>query len=564
MLLKVDILLSNFPKKFEQLRPGQKMHKTFFLFEGNRFMGVTPIREMHYIEAFAGCGKTTWICQQVESLIKKGISPRKILLLSFSRQAVIELTERLAEGITIFTYHAIALKVFQALSRGKQNYKILDDIDFQHFFLELDFNNVLTEDERAFVNFISEVCHKSPIEILERYISEPDSSLINWQKSYLPRATDWQNFDKYIRPILSLKSKGINDCQTFYLGLYFLDSTSLNQHFNEHLQKTARNYSLAIKAKVQLKLKTIWAKYKKKNHLISFTDLVAKLSQLNHLDWKTNAPWFTEKQYFFFDEFQDTGKFIWQNIVHGLPHNSHLYLVCDPRQAIYGFRSAGYTDFLETKHLYAPYVTHEYQLAENYRSDKNLLHEVNDILLYQAQKFQLDFKPLCFSNQVRSINLCGKELPNVHYIENSNWNQLCEVLYALQLNGTESHSNKNKLSIAILAQTNREVKKIQFLLDLHSGNSISISPTFEEYIDRICRTQLEELKSKGFSQEAMNLIMLIQNTGVNSLKASLCRDLRSTYKEEILSQNTKSMIEVMTIHQAKGKEFDIVCLPVFK
>jgi len=49
--------------------------------------------------AGAGTGKTSTIIARVEYLIQKGVDPRRILLLTFTRRAAKEMTDRLSLSI---------------------------------------------------------------------------------------------------------------------------------------------------------------------------------------------------------------------------------------------------------------------------------------------------------------------------------------------------------------------------------------------------------------------------------------------------------------------------------
>ena len=73
------------------------------------------------VVAGAGSGKTSTIQKKVEYLIRaKGVSPKDILLLSFTNKAADEMTERLAQsmpqaGMTASTFHKFGLDIVKAL-----------------------------------------------------------------------------------------------------------------------------------------------------------------------------------------------------------------------------------------------------------------------------------------------------------------------------------------------------------------------------------------------------------------------------------------------------------------
>ncbi len=78
------------------------------------------------------------------------------------------------------------------------------------------------------------------------------------------------------------------------------------------------------------------------------------------------------------DEFQDTDDLQW-TIFHGLfGGGAHwLYLIGDPKQAIYGFRGANVHVYLEAKRVAGERV---FTMSRNYRSDARLLRALNHVM----------------------------------------------------------------------------------------------------------------------------------------------------------------------------------------
>ena len=90
----------------------------------------------------AGSGKTSSIVGKVEYLIqKKGVDPRRILLISYTRKAAEELTERMGHpGLNGYTFHKLALDMISEAK--KQKPLICDNTDriFRYIFKELSHN----------------------------------------------------------------------------------------------------------------------------------------------------------------------------------------------------------------------------------------------------------------------------------------------------------------------------------------------------------------------------------------------------------------------------------------
>lgn len=71
-----------------------------------------------FLLAGAGSGKTRVLIERVKYLINKGINPEKILLITFTRKATLELTERLPKGNVnplITTFHGFCYKMLSPL-----------------------------------------------------------------------------------------------------------------------------------------------------------------------------------------------------------------------------------------------------------------------------------------------------------------------------------------------------------------------------------------------------------------------------------------------------------------
>lgn len=90
------------------------------------------------------------------------------------------------------------------------------------------------------------------------------------------------------------------------------------------------------------------------------------------------------------DEFQDTDKIQWRifKTLFDSPTH-HLYLIGDPKQAIYKFRGADIYSYFDAKTVAA----REYSLPTNYRSHPQLVEEVNRL-------FSLRTSPFCFSEDL--------------------------------------------------------------------------------------------------------------------------------------------------------------------
>lgn len=80
------------------------------------------------LTATAGSGKTTVCCERVKFLLSKGISPDKVLFLSFTTSAVKTFKERLNnDAVKVTTIHALCLSMLSKMGKFK---KVVDIYDF--------------------------------------------------------------------------------------------------------------------------------------------------------------------------------------------------------------------------------------------------------------------------------------------------------------------------------------------------------------------------------------------------------------------------------------------------
>ena len=94
------------------------------------------------------------------------------------------------------------------------------------------------------------------------------------------------------------------------------------------------------------------------------------------------------------DEFQDTDNLQWQIFHTVFAGGSHfLYLIGDPKQAIYKFRGADIHSYFQAKGSAAQILT----LDKNYRSHPNIVAGVNSLFCRRSQPFLFDKKKLDFS-----------------------------------------------------------------------------------------------------------------------------------------------------------------------
>jgi exodeoxyribonuclease V beta subunit len=130
-------------------------------------------------------------------------------------------------------------------------------------------------------------------------------------------------------------------------------------------------------------------------NLMSFDDLIFRLSQAVENDEQKLLTSALQQRFqvALIDEFQDTDQQQWQifSTLFNSP-NQYLYLIGDPKQAIYKFRGADIFSYLSAQKQ----ASHRFTLGKNWRSHPSLVDSVN-ALFHREQAFffeMLEFNPV--------------------------------------------------------------------------------------------------------------------------------------------------------------------------
>ena len=125
--------------------------------------------------------------------------------------------------------------------------------------------------------------------------------------------------------------------------------------------------------------------------VLAYDDLIARLADALHgTDDLLIASLRRQFSVALIDEFQDTDQQQWDIFsgVYNTPDH-YLYLIGDPKQAVYKFRGADIYSYLEAKHA----ANHHYTLDKNYRSAPKLLQAINVLYSQSTAPFLIDDIP---------------------------------------------------------------------------------------------------------------------------------------------------------------------------
>jgi len=275
------------------------------------------------IVAGAGAGKTKTITHRIINLIKEGISPDKILAVTFTNKAAKEMKERIflemkknAKGQNtvpfISTFHSLGVHII------KENAQILG--------LTKNFT-ILDENDSTFL------------------IKETIKELGFDPKQYDPRR---------IKNVIS-REKG--------------------------KFKHLADYHVNQKEPFQNLVAQVWSIYenkKNKENSLDFDDLLLKSTKLLKDNKEIREKYQNKWEYIHIDEYQDTNEVQYLMSRFLSEKNKNICVVGDADQNIYSWRGANLKNILNFEKDYPN--TKIITLEENYRSTKNILEAANEII----------------------------------------------------------------------------------------------------------------------------------------------------------------------------------------
>ena len=329
------------------------------------------------VEASAGTGKTYTIEQLVYRLLTEEEIPlEKILIVTFTEKATGELKARLRlmleraiqkddeyarqlrpaldhfDQAPIFTIHGFCQRLLQeyALEQGQDFHaELVNDPDL----LKISLREIQRKDWRTHFGDRLKA-------VLEKANYNRDNA-DDWEKKVLEIATRYKPRSGHqLRPAFVPDWwKRLDEVDANWAGqLEIFTIDALHRHLHE---------------------------YKRQRGLHSFDDMIAFVEQNLDPTKNSDAESFLSVlreryRYGIVDEFQDTDPLQWRifrNIFLG-GGDSKLFVVGDPKQAIFGFRGADLPTYLHAaEQMKTTHAAAEYPLEINWRSEPNLLQALN-------------------------------------------------------------------------------------------------------------------------------------------------------------------------------------------
>lgn len=287
------------------------------------------------VVAGAGSGKTRTLAYRVAHLIKKGVAPERILLLTFTRRAAREMLSRASEALgkeasvtsRVWggTFHATAnrlLRIYHQAAGLSQEFTILDQSDAE--------------------DMLDVIRHR----ILEKM----------QKKKRFPRKGT----------LLAIYSRKMNSGESL-----------------EYVLKT--QFPWCEKYKSQLK--EIFQEYvsvKQKRGTLDYDDLLFYWFYLLE-DPKASRAIEERFDYVLVDEYQDTNKMQSGILSRMRQKNRNIMAVGDDAQSIYSFRSATVRNMLDFPDVFPD--TTIITLEQNYRSTEAILETTNRLIFQAKERF---------------------------------------------------------------------------------------------------------------------------------------------------------------------------------
>ena len=286
----------------------------------------------HLVIAGAGSGKTRILVYRVAHLVEKGVDPKKILLLTFTRRAAEEMLTRASStlderchSVSGGTFHSFANMVLRRYGTRlglTRNFSIMDQGDAE--------------------------------------------SAVNLVRTRL----GFNKFDKRFpkkRALLNIISKSINIGDDIELVI--------DAEYPHFLM-----YAEDIK-----KIKRKYIEHKREKGLLDYDDLLVYLKELLSANEDISSKLSSKYSYIMVDEYQDTNKLQAEILYLLLKEHNNIMVVGDDSQSIYSFRGANFRNIIDfPKHFKGIKII---TLEENYRSVQPILDLTNRVIGDAVEKF---------------------------------------------------------------------------------------------------------------------------------------------------------------------------------
>lgn len=428
--------------------------------------------------AGAGSGKTRTLVYRTAYLVEKGVSPERILLLTFTRKAAMEMVNRASMIIDDScrmvmggTFHAVASQFLRRYGHflGYQpNFTIIDQADAE--------------------------------------------GIINLLKSSLNFSGAGQKFPSK-RLIVSTMSRAVNKAVP-------LSELIADQYW--HLQEYIEEILI---------IKDHYQKFKLEHGLMDYDDLLVNWKRILEENENTRLEISSRFQHVMVDEYQDTNH-IQADIVRlvgGYHHN--VMVVGDDSQSIYSFRGADFKNIMQFPHIFPD--TKIIRLEENYRSTQPILTMTNAIIEKAAEKYTKKLFSRIEGGDKPIIYGARNESDQAHFIVNkilqlSREGENLSSIAVLFRSGF--HSYKLELELANQRLSFEKRGGLKLTESAHIKDVISHLRVISNYQDHLSWNRILLLINKIGPKTAQKILAAIKNSD-DPLEALRNYQAGSTWKQ---------------------------------
>lgn len=303
--------------------------------------------------AVPGSGKTTVIVNRIKYLIEdKGISPYKILAITFAKSQQLDMQRRILETLDenyskevgVLTIHALSYKIIREFERYKKiKYTLLD-----------------VENAPKSRNILRKIY----VDKLKTFPSEEELDQIQSILGYIKNTNE-----DYIDADGPFEYKVVVDD---------------------------------------------FEAYKKKKHLIDFDDMLVMANDLLEKDRHIISKFKDKYEYILLDEGQDTSSIQFMILDKLINKDNNFFVVADDDQSIYRFRGACPERILNFEKHYKG--AHIYRLSENYRSTPSIITASNRLIRNNKLRYIKELNASKKGSAPVNVKLFGKDLDEYRYI----------------------------------------------------------------------------------------------------------------------------------------------------
>lgn len=321
--------------------------------------------------AGAGSGKTSVLTCRIALMIENGITPDKILALTFTKKAAKEMTERIislvgdnGKNVMMGTFHSIfarLIRPYAHLLGFGYNFTILDEEDAK---------TVLTKSRDRILD-----SNRPP---KEEWTEETKLIYEEENKQYNPR--------RLTNRISSLKNRLITpEDYSQSPGYLDYDSNSgipeFHKIFKEYRDSCFRSNCMDF------------------DDLLLYTDML----MANFPDVQKEIA--SRFRYILVDEYQDTNEAQYSIISRLTLNNNNICVVGDDSQSIYAFRGAQITNIFNFRDDYGGQII---KLEQNYRSTPQIVNAANRLIAHNENRIP----KVCFTAIKNGDYISVKECQN--------------------------------------------------------------------------------------------------------------------------------------------------------